>query len=91
MVLNGTVVDEAPQVICKTAELRLNVQKQAGVTDSAFNLETISHNTRILQQMRHFLPVEAGYLLRSKFGKGPSIVLALSENGDPCEPGLGTL
>ena len=63
IVLQGFSVDKIPQISVQRAALLLQLEKGTRILDEAINLETVTHDTRVLQKRRDFSVVVTHYLV----------------------------
>src|SRR2546426_8841029 len=75
--------DEPPDVSIEAPEFLLDRQKCLSVRDRRLDLETVSYDTRIRQQLRHAWGAEACDATRIEPIEGFPVVLALAEHGQP--------
>jgi hypothetical protein len=90
-ILQRCAIYELPDIGIKAAEIPLHLDKCFGVDDGGFNLQPVADNSGIFKQPSQF-PLS---ILRDHRGleivKGRPVVLALSQHGDPAQPGLRAL
>ncbi len=68
-ILSRPPVDETPSVGRETPELVLHAQEGAGVPDRGFDLDPVSNDPRVAQQLLHFAGIEARDTLGIEAGK----------------------
>jgi len=88
-VLAGLSAHKLPDVGIKASELLLHFEKCLGVPDGRFNLQPITDDAGIGQQLLDFLPAVAGNHKRVKAIKRHAVVLSLLQDGVPTQASLG--
>src|SRR5207247_7738733 len=89
-ILSRAPVDETPLISGETPELVLHAQEGAGVLDRGFNLEPVSNDARVSEELLHLAGIEARDALGIEAGKGLAVGFPPPQDRDPAQAGLGT-
>ncbi len=85
-VLQRHAVDEAPLVVRETAKLFLDPQEGARILHGRFELESVSHDARVLHQTFNPLRSEARDALHVEVGERGSVRPTFAQHGEPTQP-----
>jgi len=91
VVLDRYPIHKPPQVGVKGTELGLHRQEGAGVADGGGDLEPVTDDADVGQQLGLAGLVKGRHHGRIEPGKGDPVRLALAQDRDPGKPGLGAL
>lgn len=84
------VVCKRPDVMVETAELLLNAEETAGITDAGLNFQAVADDAGILQEPFHILLIEKGYPCRVKITEHLPEGLPFMQDGPPAQSRLET-